>query len=85
MAAAIGGQHMDRYPLWNVYNETNINEFGRYDELKKTVDKAKAKEYFEKTECIKLIPPKVNVKVDNLLREFIISGGFDIPMPTEYK
>jgi type I restriction enzyme, R subunit len=66
-------------------NETNINEFGRYDELKKTVDKAKAKEYFEKTECIKLIPPKVNVKVDNLLREFIISGGFDIPMPAEYK
>ena len=66
-------------------NETNINEFGRYDEVKKTVDKAKAKEYFEKTECIKLIPPKVNVKVDNLLREFIISGGFDIPMPAEYK
>ena len=64
-------------------NATNINEFGRYDELKKTVDKAKAKEYFEKTEGVKLIPPKVNVKVDNLLREFIISGGFDIQMPID--
>ena len=62
-------------------NETNINEFGRYEELKKTVDKAKAREYFEKAEGIKLIPPKVNIKVDNLLRKFILSGGFDIKAP----
>ena len=64
-------------------NETNINEFGRYEELKKTIDKVKAREYFEKTEGIKLIPPKVNIKVDNLLRKFIISGGFDIKTPTD--
>lgn len=64
-------------------NEKNINEFGRYDELKNTVDKVKAKEYFENTEGVKLIPPKVNVKADNLLREFILSGGFDILMPTD--
>ena len=59
-------------------NDSNLNEFGRYEELKKTVDKAKAKEYFEKAEGTKLIPPKVNIKVDNLLRDFITSGGFDI-------
>lgn len=64
-------------------NETNINEFGRYEELKKTIDKVKAMEYFEKTEGIKLIPPKVNIKVDNLLRKFILSGGFDIKAPTD--
>lgn len=64
-------------------NEANINEFGRYEELKKTVDKAKAKAYFEKTEGVKISPPKVNIKVDNLLREFILSGGFDIKMPAE--
>lgn len=64
-------------------NETNINEFGRYEELKKTIDKVKAREYFEKTEGIKLIPPKVNIKVDNLLRKFILSGGFDIKAPTD--
>lgn len=63
-------------------NKTNINEFGRFDELKKTVDKVKAKEYFEKIEGVKLILPKVNIKVDNLLREFIINGGFDIKMPS---
>ncbi len=64
-------------------NETNINEFGRYEELKKTIDKVKAMEYFEKTEGIKIIPPKVNIKVDNLLRKFILSGGFDIKAPTD--
>ena len=62
-------------------NSTNINEFGRYDDLKKTVNKAKAKEYFEKIEGTKIIPPKVNVKVDNLLRGFILGGGFEIEMP----
>ena len=63
-------------------NSTNINEFGRYDDLKKTVNKAKAKNYFEKIEGTKIIPPKVNVKVDKLLRDFIINGGYEIPMPT---
>ena len=64
-------------------NESNLNEFGRYDELKKTVDKAKAKNYFEKIEGTKIIPPKVNVKVDKLLRDFIINGGYEIQMPTD--
>ncbi len=64
-------------------NESNINEFGRYEELKSTVNKVKAKEYFEKTEGFKLIPPKVNVKVDKLLRDFIINGGFEIEIPAE--
>ena len=59
-------------------NSSNINEFGRYDDLKKTVDKAKAKAYFEKVEGTRIIPPKVNVKVDNLLRDFILNGGFEI-------
>lgn len=31
-------------------NANNINEFGRYDELKRTVDKVKAKQYFEALE-----------------------------------
>ncbi|MEY8321665.1 HsdR family type I site-specific deoxyribonuclease [Lachnospiraceae bacterium 46-61] len=59
-------------------NATNINEFGRYDDLKKTVDKTKAKKYFEKIEGTNIIPPKVNIKVDNLLRKFIIGDGMEI-------
>ncbi|WP_298033234.1 HsdR family type I site-specific deoxyribonuclease [uncultured Desulfovibrio sp.] len=56
----------------------NINEFGRYDTLKSTMDKQKARLYFESLEEKRLPPPKVLVKADNLLREFIISGGLDI-------
>ena len=63
--------------------EANINEFGRFDDLKATVDKAKAKAYFEAIEGTKLIPPKAPVKYDKLLREFIVSGGFDLIMPKE--
>ena len=58
-------------------NDSNLNEFGRYDELKQTVDKTKAKEYFERIEGVKLIPPKVSIKTDKLIREFILSGGMD--------
>lgn len=86
VASALG---LDESKLRNIIslqlNSTNINEFGRYDDLKKTVNKAKAKEYFEKIEGTKIIPPKVNVKVDNLLREFILGGGFEIEMPEESK
>lgn len=86
VASALG---LDESKLRNIIslqlNATNINEFGRYDDLKKTVNKAKAKEYFEKIEGTKIIPPKVNVKVDNLLREFILGGGFEIEMPEESK
>ncbi|HBE9333763.1 TPA: type I restriction endonuclease subunit R [Clostridioides difficile] len=58
--------------------DANIDEFGRFKDLKDSVDKNKAKEYFEKKEGSRLIPPKVIIKLDKLLREFIISGGFDM-------
>lgn len=59
-------------------SEQTINEFGRYDELIGTVDKAKAKVYFEQIEGTRLPPPKVTIKIDKLLRTFILSGGIDI-------
>ena len=58
--------------------ESNINEFGRFDEVKKTADKAKAKAYFEEKEGIKLNPPKVNIRLDKVLRTFILTGGFEV-------
>ena len=61
--------------------EANINEFGRFDELRKSVDKEKAKKFLEAYEHTKLIPPKVNMKTDQLLRKFILSGGFEVNMP----
>ncbi len=59
-------------------SDANINEFGRFDELKTTVDKVKAKEYFESLEGKKLPPPHVNMKLDKLLRDFILRGGFEL-------
>jgi type I restriction enzyme R subunit len=63
--------------------ETSINEFGRFDDLKASVDKAKAKEYFEKLENAKMPLFKINIRVHNLLQEFILKGGFDLEGPKE--
>jgi type I restriction enzyme R subunit len=45
--------------------EANINEYGRFDELKNTVDKDKAKAYFEKLEGTTIPAFKVNIRVHN--------------------
>ena len=58
--------------------EVTINEFGRLDDLKKSVNKAKARSYFEAKEKAKLNPPKVNMRIDQFLRQFILDGGFEI-------
>lgn len=58
--------------------EGNINEFGRFDSLKRTADPRQAKAFFEQREG-KTIPPfKVSIMLDKLLREFVLSGGFDL-------
>ena len=56
----------------------NINEYGRFDELKVTVDKQKAKAYFESVEGISIPPFKVNIRTANFLQKFIIEGGFEL-------
>ncbi|MCT7646023.1 type I restriction endonuclease subunit R [Aliarcobacter butzleri] len=58
--------------------DLNINDYGRFDELKNSVDKEKAKVYFEEIEGCKLPIPKVNIKVHKLLKDFILSGGYEI-------
>lgn len=56
----------------------NINDFGLYDKLLAGVDKSVAREYIEKIEGQPVKPFRVPPKVDKLLREFILSGGFDV-------
>lgn len=58
--------------------EANINEYGRFDNLKSTVDIHKATAYFEKLEDKSLSAFRINIKVHNLLQTFIIRGGFEI-------
>ena len=52
--------------------EDNINEFGRLDELKKTVDKTKAKAYFDAQAGEDLMMARVNMRFDRILRDYIL-------------
>lgn len=57
-------------------NDANINDYGRFDDLKNSVDKEKAKVYFEALEGSKIAPFKVNMKIHNLLKDFILNGEY---------
>lgn len=59
-------------------NENNINEYGCFDELRNSVDKTKAKHYFEKLEGKSIPVFKINIKLTNLLRQFILNDGIDL-------
>lgn len=55
-------------------NEKNLNNFGRFDALKETVDKSKAKAYFEKQEGAAIPPFKINMRIDKLLKQVVLSS-----------
>lgn len=59
-------------------SEDNINEFDRYGKLKATADTLKIQSYFENKTGENVSVFKVKSKFDNLLRRFILSGGFDL-------
>lgn len=59
-------------------NSNNINEFGRFDQLKETVNRDVAKIYFDTLDNENYSKFRVNQKIDEILREFILSGGFNI-------
>lgn len=58
--------------------KANINEYGRFDDLRNTVDEEKAQEYFEKVKGKKLSRFKLRMEVYGALEKFILSGGFDL-------
>lgn len=58
--------------------ERNINEYGRFDDLKSTVDKSKAKAYFEELEGKSIPAFKINIRIHNLLQKFVVEGGFEL-------
>lgn len=63
--------------------ESNINEYNRFDNLKQTMDKKKAKSFFEKVEGKSIKPFQVNIRIDEYLRKFLLEGGFEIDMTDE--
>jgi type I restriction enzyme R subunit len=59
-------------------SDDNINEYGRFDRLVKSVDKAKAKAHFEKEEGTTITTFASNSRTFKTLKEFVLSGGFDV-------
>ncbi|MCW2457567.1 UNVERIFIED_ORG: type I restriction enzyme R subunit [Rahnella aquatilis] len=54
-------------------NDKNLNDFGRFDALKETVDKTKAKVYFEKQDGVTIPLFKLNIRIDQFLKQFIFA------------
>ena len=59
--------------------EKNINDYGRFDRLKNTVVKDEAKAYFSAVEGKDIPMFRINSRAEKMLKDFILSGGKDIP------
>lgn len=55
----------------------NYNEFGRFNDLKSTVDQEKAAKYLEKKEGKKIPPFKVSIMVEAILKRYVVDGIFE--------
>lgn len=59
-------------------NAKNLNDFGRFDALKESVDKAKAKIYFEKQDGVSMPLFKLNIRIEQFLKEFILAQNDEL-------
>jgi type I restriction enzyme R subunit len=57
--------------------EANLNEYGRFDDLRSTVDQEKAKAYFDGLEGNSLPIFKVRIKAARLLSDFLLRGAVE--------
>ena len=73
---------LDESKLRSILNspvtESNINEYGRFDDLLKTINLEKSKETLEKMYNKQYKLYEVNIAVHEILRRFILESGFDI-------
>ena len=58
--------------------EQNLDEFGRFSRLEQSVDREKAKAYFEQKTGQILSPIDVMYEIHNLLKNFILLNGIDV-------
>ncbi|OJF77266.1 MAG: hypothetical protein BKP49_02005 [Treponema sp. CETP13] len=56
---------------------SDINDYGRFDELKESADIAKAKAYFEKQTGKQMPMFKVHIAIDKLLKDYITKGEYE--------
>jgi type I restriction enzyme R subunit len=82
IAAIVSNLGVDQAKLIALMNthvtEANLNEYGRFDDLRKTVDQQKAKAYFEGLEGTTPSMFQVNVKASKLLSDFLLRGGIEL-------
>lgn len=73
IVACLGVDAAKLIALMNTHvTDANLNEFGRFDDLRGTVDQQKAKAHFESEEGQPLPIFKVNIKASNLLKDFLL-------------
>ena len=58
--------------------EENLNEFGRFDRLKKSVDVERAAAYFERRDGAPVARFKANMLAAGLLKNFVLNGGVEV-------
>jgi type I restriction enzyme, R subunit len=79
LVALLGIDKAKLVVLMNTHvTEANLNEYGRFDDLKATIDKQKAKAFFEALEEQPLPAFMVNIKAASLLQRFILEDGFEL-------
>ena len=57
--------------------ETNIDAFGRFEDLLKTVDWLKARRFFSIVDRAEIAEPELKIRVDDYLRDFLLTEGHD--------
>ena len=67
-----------RFMMKLAITENNLNEYGRFDDLMKTVDEEKTRNSLSDIYNKDMELWESNIEVEKILREFIINGGFDI-------
>lgn len=78
IVSALGVDASKLIALLNTHlTEANLNEYGRFDDLRGTVDQEKAKAYFDGHEGVSLPIFKVKIKVAKLLSDFLLRGGVE--------
>ena len=78
LAVGVNEELLRDYMKTHVSGTEISNEFGRFDKLLESVDMSIAQSFVEKTEGRKLPAFKVRMRINEILRKFILADGFDI-------
>ncbi len=78
IVSALGVNTAKLIALMNTHlTEANLNEYGRFDDLRGTVDQEKAKAYFDGLEGVSLQIFTVKIKAAKLLSDFLLRCGVE--------